>query len=222
MTDTLPDVVVTGQRLQPNGLFPHGPGGGGPGGGGGEGIHQNQVDDPGTQPSQPAGPHPCGDPETALDWNADAAAAEAKKEFERRAAERGDDGLYSREWYAFIYQDQNGRMYLGPVVPGTINSVTPDTTGMTPDNLIGFVHNHPGGGIAPSGDDWAGFDSLYGWVAQWSSGGVSRADQMRQYIIARDTNDPNSSMKIRAFGKDSSRDSDAAGQEVNPDGEQCP
>ncbi len=88
MTDTgspseLDEIVVTGQRLQPNGLFPPGPGGGGPGGGGSGGDHQNQVDDPGTQPSQPAAPHPCEDPETAIDWNADAAAAEAKKEFER-------------------------------------------------------------------------------------------------------------------------------------------
>lgn len=215
------DVWVVGQRLQPNGLFPPPPGGGGGIPGDDGGIHQDELDPDNPSPN-PSPSHPCENPATAVDWNADAAAAEAKKEFERLAAERGDDGLYSREWHAFIYQDQNGRMYLGPVVPGTINSVTPDTTGMTPDNLIGFVHNHPGGTIAPSGDDWAGFDSLYGWVAQWSSDGVSRANQLRQYIIARDANNPNSSIKIRAFDKDSSRGSEAAGQEVNPDGEQCP
>jgi len=216
MTDTgspaeLDEVVVTGQRREdPYEPFPERP--------------QPVVWDGlyGELPPDLEGPpDPCADPDTARDWNADAAAAEAKKEFERRAAEREDDGLYSREWHAFIYQDQNGRMYLGPVVPGTVNSVTPDTTGMTPDNLIGFIHNHPGGGLTPSGDDWAGFDSLYNWVAQWSSGGVSRANQPRQYIIGRDTSDPNPSMRIRVFDKESSRSSDATALEVNPDGQQC-
>ena len=220
---TLPPIDVVGQRRRPSGLFPAGPGGGG-GGNNPGGVNQWELDEEGDPPPPPEGEgsHPCDDPETALDWNADAAAAEAKKEFERLAAARGDTELYSREWHAFIYEDQNGRMYLGPIVAGTINSVTPETAGMTPNNLVGFIHNHPGGGLNPSGDDWIGFDNLYEWVAQWSSGGTARADQLRQYIVARDTSDPNSPMAIRVFNKNSSRSSDAPAPEVNPDGQPCP
>lgn len=180
MTDTTDPgtIYVVGQRRAPGGTFPSGGGGGGgnePGG-----VDQWELEEDGGLPPDEGGAHPCDDPETALEWSADAAAAEAKKEFERRAAERGDDGLYSREWHAFLYQDATGRVYVGPVVAGSQGIVTPDTTGMTPDNLVGFIHNHPGGGLNPSGDDWTGFDSLYNWIAQWSSGGVSRANQLRQ------------------------------------------
>ncbi len=79
MTDPheLDEVVVTGQRRRPNGTFPSGPGGGGgnePGG-----VDQWELDEEGDPPPPPEGDgsHPCDDPETALDWNADAAAAEA-------------------------------------------------------------------------------------------------------------------------------------------------
>lgn len=220
MTDTtnLGDIFVVGQRRRPGGAFPSGGGGSG-GGGQGEnpGDEQNEITDPEYVPP----PNPCDNPEAALEWNADAAAAAAKREFEARAAARGDTGLYSREWHAFIYQASDGSMYLGPVVPGTINSVTPDTTGMTPDNLIGFIHNHPGGGLNPSGDDWAGFDSLYNWVARWSSGGTARANRLRQYIIARDTTVPNSPMAIRVFNNTSDRSADATAPEVNPEGQPC-
>jgi hypothetical protein len=213
-TDYPGDVWVTGQRRAPGGSFPKVSGDD-------SGVHQDEVDPDGGSPDGPQ-MNPCLDPATALEWNADAAAAEAKREFERQAAERGDDGLYSREWHAFLYQDATGRVYVGPVVAGSQGTVTPDTSGMTPDNLIGFIHNHPGGGLNPSGDDWAGFDSLYNWVAQWSSGGQARANQLRQYIIARDTTDPNSSMAIRVFNNDSSRSSDAPAPEVNPEAQQCP
>lgn len=221
MTDTGPptnpgDISVNGQRRWPGGSFPSGGSGGS-----GDGPGRVLIGDDGGPLIVPDNVNPCDIPELRRDWNADAAAAEAKKEFERQAEARGDTGLYSREWYAFIYEAQDGSMYLGPVASGTINSVMPDTSGMTPNNLIGFIHNHPGGSLAPSGDDWAGFDSLHGWVSQWSSGGMTRANQLRQYIIARDTTDPNSQMAIRVFNSNSSRNADAPGPEVNPDGQPC-
>ncbi|WP_346927426.1 hypothetical protein [uncultured Arthrobacter sp.] len=131
MTDTtdLGTIYVVGQRRAPGGAFPSGGSGGG-GGDDGGGIQQNEVSDDPNSPSP--GFDPCADPTTALEWNADAAAAEAKREFERQAAERGDDGLFSREWYAFLYEDATGRVYVGPVSAGSQGTVTPDTTGMTP------------------------------------------------------------------------------------------
>lgn len=112
MTDTTTDlgtIWVVGQRRAPGGNFPpaSGTGGGGPGDDGG--VHQDEVDPDGGGQDGPA-IDPCASPDTALEWNADAAAAEAKREFERQAAERGDDGLYSREWHAFLYQDATGRV----------------------------------------------------------------------------------------------------------------
>ncbi len=212
------DIYVVGQRRAPGGSFPSGGGGGG----GDETIGDVPETELPSDPRDDGMPNPCADSFLALDWNADAAAAEAKKEFERRAAARGDTGLYSREWHTFIYEAQDGSMYFGPIVPGTINSVVPDTAGMTPNNLVGFIHNHPGGGLNPSGDDWTGFDNLYSWVAQWSSGGVSRANRLRQYIIARDVTDPNSQMAIRVFNNNSNRSADAPAPEVNPEGLPCP
>jgi len=100
--------------------------------------------------------------------------------------------------------------------------VNPNTAGQTPDNVIGYVHNHPGGGLTPSGSDWANFDALFNWVEQYSAGGFARASMLRQYIIARDTTDPNSEMMIRVYNNSSSRQGEATGPEVNPNGLPCP
>ncbi len=74
MTDpTYPgDIFLVGQRRRPGGTFPSGGGGSG-GGGQGEnpGDQQNEITDPEYVPP----PHPCDNPEAALEWNADAAAA---------------------------------------------------------------------------------------------------------------------------------------------------
>lgn len=153
MTDTTTDlgtIWVVGQRRAPGGTFPPASGAGTGSSGGDGGVEPELVDpDPEDPPWSP--PHPCDDPETAREWNADAAAAEAKREFERQAAERGDDGLFSREWHAFLYEDATGRVYVGPVSAGSQGAVAPDTTGMTPDNLVGFIHNHPGGAESVGG-----------------------------------------------------------------------
>ncbi|MDO9588534.1 MAG: hypothetical protein Q8R45_03620 [Brevundimonas sp.] len=212
MTDTLPDIEVRGQRRrEPAEPFPERPE---------PVVFEGQHAE--LDPNIGQELDPCADPATALDWNADAAAAEAKREFERRAADMGDDGLYTREWHAYVYQNASGHMYLGPVSygPPMGGMVTPNTSGMTPDNLIGSVHNHPGGSMNPSGSDWQGFDGLHSWVSAYA--GTARADQMRLYIIARDVNDPNSQMSIHVFDKDSNRNSDSPAEDVNPDGQPCP
>lgn len=91
------DVWAVGQRRRPDGSFPP-PGGGGGIPGDDGGVHQDEVDpDPDDPPWSP--PHPCDDPETALPWNADAAAAAAAAAMMAKAASLGssftDRGVWS-------------------------------------------------------------------------------------------------------------------------------
>lgn len=217
MTDTAPSfelegVTVVGQRRQPNGSFPAGPGGGSNESGG---VNQWELEEENPlPPDEGGGSHPCDDPETALDWNADAAAAEAKRQFEAKAAELGDDGLYEREFGAQIYQRPDGSMYLGPVTWGDpmTGTFAFDESGATQGNLIGEIHSHPGGNTVPSAADWARVDAWSGWTNR----------NFRSDVVARDTSDPNSSFAIRAYDTTSDRDVDANGPEVNPEAVPCP
>lgn len=165
---------------------------------------------------------PCSAPESRREWNVDAAAAAAKKEMERKAGIKGDDGLYSREWFAYLYERPDGSVYVGPVAEGFPGYVVPDNTGQTADNLLGWIHNHPGGTQEPSGDDWLAFDERYNYVAQNSSGGQARADQLRMYMILQDNSGPTPGWKINVYGKNSSRNTNAPAPQVNPEGQPCP
>jgi hypothetical protein len=213
MTDTGPpaeleDVVVTGQRRPPESLAPF-----------------PQRPQPATWPGEHAElppniegdvPDPCADPATALEWNADAAAAEAKRKFLVRASELGDDELYQREFHAFLYRDSNGRIQVGEVSfgnrvgPTQPSTADPNWTGITPDNIIGEIHNHPGGGVAPGGD-WERFDGITSWISQFA--GSQRASEYRHYIIAGGV--------IRVYDATSPRNNNP-GPEVNPQGQPCP
>lgn len=125
MTDPTPvdDISVVGQRRRtPAGSFP--PSGGG-GSGSAGGIHQNQVEMEDPPPPPPIQtPHPCDDPETAEEWNIDAAAAKAAKEFARLAAERTPpETLNNREWGCYIYREADGSIHLGPITWGDPSKV---------------------------------------------------------------------------------------------------
>lgn len=207
-------IYVVGQRRAPGGSFPQRGGGGGGGGSGEDGIHQNQVSQ--DEPPPPYVQDPCADPSLAREWNTDAAAAEAKAKFLAKAAELGDEELYQREFHAFLYRDSNGRVQVGGVTAGNrVGSTEPSTvgadwTGITPDNIIGEIHNHPGGSVAPGGD-WERFDGITSWITQFA--GSQRASEYRHYIIASDT--------IRVYDATSPRNDDP-GPEVNPQGQPCP
>jgi len=115
-TDYPGDVWATGQRRQPDGSFPSGGGGAGTGVGG---INQNDLDpaDPGTPTDPEAQADPCADPETALEWNADAAAAEAAKEFARLAADQTPpEDLNTREWGAYLSRPTKAPQVIYPTI----------------------------------------------------------------------------------------------------------
>lgn len=111
-------------------------------------------------PFDEVGPDPCSDPETAREWNADAAAAAAVREFIRQARDRGET-LNTREWGATILQRPDGSVTFGPVRSGQFTFQNPGPGGLAtveldwtvPDGwlLIGSVHTHFAGGHLPSG-----------------------------------------------------------------------
>lgn len=227
MTDPFPvgDIWVVGQRRAgPGQPFPTRGGGTSGGGDDGGGIHQNEVNE--SDPNEPYAVDPCADPALAPEWNADAAAAEAMREFRRQASLLGDDDLYTRERHAFLYRDTTGQVRVGVIShgnaigPNNSGSVIPNWTGITPDNLVGSIHNHPGGGMTPSGVDWSNFDIIRNWIGANTQ--PNAADNYRLYMIARDVSDPNSQMGIRVYNHTSQRSSEAPGPEVNPDAQACP
>lgn len=222
MTDTtnLGTIWVVGQRRAPGGNFPpaSGAGGGGPGEDGG--VHQDEVDPDGGGPSGPA-LDPCSSPDTALEWNADAAAAEALR---RMQADANDPLLDGRERGIVIYLDAStqtvrlGNMAVGPDMGG---AVTPDLTGIAGGSIIGFIHSHPGSGPYPSGPDRT---SLFPFFQDTITSGGGNAARFRLYMVGTRA-DPGGPARLQIRVYDVSNlngDEDNPGPEVNPDGEPCP
>lgn len=164
---------------------------------------------------------PCIAPETRLEWNADAAAAEALSEFYAKAEELQDDGLYEREFGAMVYGDEFGNVWLGPITPGPkmAGTVVIDDTGITPGTLLGFIHTHPSPQTEPSAGDGNLFNQYYEYVG----GESGRGNLLRMYVVSRDNSEePNSPFRIRIYTNDSDQSSDSPGPEVNPEGQPCP
>lgn len=223
MTDQPPtnpgDIWVVGQRRQPNGMFP--PASGASGGAGDDGgVHQNEVDpDPEDPPYSP--PHPCDDPETAREWNTDAAAAEALRRMKQDA---NDPLLDGRERGFVIHFDpasQTARLGNLSVGPNMGGSVTPDLSGISSENIVGFIHSHPASGPYPSGPDRTEiFPFFRGQIA--AAGG--HAGAFRLYVVGTRT-DPGGQarLQIRVYNESNlDGDENSPGPEVNPDGEPCP
>jgi hypothetical protein len=169
------DVILTGQRpADRRFIVPTGSGGVS---GGGFGFHptgggsNGQSPDPrgdGQDPTQN-----CGADEVArqaADYFFEAAAAEGQHiSFRERGAfiVRNEDGTYGMSGYAE-----------GPPMGG---AVTPLTTGVTANNVVGIIHNHPGGTINPSAPDrdlirsYQNYMNLHGGMGDF-----------RLYILAND------------------------------------
>tara|TARA_R110002051_G_C8601147_1_gene480438 strand:- start:70 stop:705 length:636 start_codon:yes stop_codon:yes gene_type:complete len=203
------DISVVGQRRRPGGSFP-----GGGGGGKDETIGEVPETEELPDPLEEVTPDPCADSVLAVDWNADAAAAEAFSGFKVKAAELGDTGLYQREFGAKIYQHPDGSIYLGPItwgdpMTGTFNF---DESGMTQANLVGEIHSHPSPQMEPSAADWTRLNTFSDWTQR----------NFRTYIASRDQNDPTSDFAVRVYDKSSDQSSDNPGPEVNPEAKPCP
>lgn len=237
MTDTheLDEVVVTGQRRRPNGTFPSGPGGGGnePGG-----VDQWELDEEGDPPPPPEGEgsHPCDDPETALPWNADAAAAAAIAAFRQAAAGLGEadapggiPNLGRREFGRGLARGSGASVWGNAVSwgnpPGTdgVSSMTLDMTGISTLAYIGDVHSHPNGNPLPSQADWDGFMNSN----QQARNAGRTQETFYLYIITVDSSGNPSSVRVYQDGARSANSPNpsrptSTGPEVNPDAQPCP
>ena len=148
------DVFVRGQRRGPGGAFPAPPSGGGGAPGDLGGVHQDELD-PNPEPPPVSPPHPCEDPDTALDWNADAAGAEAGRKFLQKAGEigfadapNGNPSLRNREFGAFILRGPGSSVHLTPVTAGLAGSPSDldiELHNTTAQNYQGDAHSHPFG-----------------------------------------------------------------------------
>lgn len=216
-TTTLPGILIVGQRRGPGGTFPSR---GSTGGSGDPGFPQQNEDEP--PPLYTEAPEdPCANPDTALEWSSDAAAAEALR---RMQDDANDELLDGRERSFVIYRDRNtGRIRLGNIAVGTnmAGSVTPDMTGIDYADVIGLIHSHPGSGPYPSGPDQSNFTDF--WQPQIAGAGGDPS-QFRIYIVGTRA-DPGGQarLQIRVYDETTlDGDEDKPGPEVNPDGEPCP
>lgn len=214
------DVIIVGQRRrEPTEPFPERPqivtf----------EGMFDELDPDPGTEPD------PCADPATALEWNADAAAAEAAKAFARKAAEQvPPEDLNTREWGAYLYRNLDGSVRVGRINPGPtftsggVGSVPLIDDG-APTDIVGFVHSHGDGNHLPSDGppDNPGDIEILDQVISYSQNPT-----VQMYIVARNQLPVGSTPynQINIYDKSnarSARDSFSAGPEVNPEGRPCP
>ena len=233
MTDTEPpptqvdDIVVKGQRKWPSGQFPVRTGYSEPP----EGPIPIEV---GLEPDPPTSTDPCASPDTALEWNADAAAAEALRRILAYAADQPGNthNLSNREYGAMICQDQNGGLFISQVRHGDpIFNENGDLVGTVPADLavdvridacgagalpLGMIHTHPmtgpTGGL-PSASDAA-------WVNALNQ---TRGDGLgRIYVVSIGSG--SSPYRITVYNADNinAAAGGAVGPEVNPDGETCP
>ena len=232
MPDQLPGVEIVGQRRLPGGAFPTG-GSSGTGGGPGEGgVHQNEV---GMEDPPVSTPDPCADPDTALPWNADAAAAAAVGAFLDAAgqlgyadAPGGSPSLSNREFGQGLARSGssvsgNQVSWGSPVSPGATSSMSVDMTGITQANYIGDVHSHPNGNPLPSLEDWNGFLGNNRAAREYG-----RTDEtFYMYIIAVDSSGGPPSIFVYQDGPRAANSPDptrptTVGPEVNPEAQPCP
>lgn len=238
MTDVtdLGEIRVVGQRRRSDGTFPSRGSGAGGGGNNDTGAPEQEEVDPGDF-TPDVEQDPCRDPATALEWNADAAAAEATKEFERLAAQRNPpETLNNREWGAALFQMPNGRVVVGNIRSGDSTFQNPGPTGRPNVDidwsgppgglLVGMVHSHGAGGHVPSGysptsDDQ---DSLR-YIREVRTQAGANPNQARLYISALTMGPAGTQQSTRINVYNHTNQAQAIngeeGPEVNPEAQPC-
>lgn len=230
MTDTGPptelgEVVVTGQRRRPDGTFPSA----GPSGGGGVGdpggVNQNEL--PPDQPQPEPEPNPCAHPDSALAWNADAAAAEAAAALFAKAASLNDGSTLGNREFALnlvrglgSHVSPQPNVSVGPVpLPGQVPSVDLDMTGTNPGNWMGDIHNHPSGDGRLSDGEWNYFINYLSSISATNPERRSELGHVSAYVVVLDATS-SKGYRIYAYNRDTPYD--VLGAEVNPDAQPCP
>ncbi|MFN4288965.1 MAG: JAB domain-containing protein [Brevundimonas sp.] len=166
---------------------------------------------------------PCDIPAFRDRWNADAAAASAVEAFLDHAESIGDGRtLSNREFGAFLLRGAGNTIILGnvshgaPVVPGQVSNVVLDHTGVTYQNWMGDIHNHPSGDGRPSDEDWRVYEDFLVAVSKL---GIPTHDKF-MYVVIQDASVNPPVHRIYVYSEDSDRNE--IGEEVNPDASPCP
>lgn len=182
MTDTVDEIVVTGQRRRPGGSFPM--------------ISKGNPsgDNPDEYPENPDGGtpdpyfNPCEDPVQRYEWDMDAAAARGKAKLVVKRTEMGDTNFNVREYGAWLYRTADGRIEAGPAHVGSLfsnggNGQVPIPFGdIDPATIVGSVHSHSVGNHLPSptGPDGAGDIAHLNSISDLGAGAGARV-----YIVAQ-------------------------------------
>jgi len=238
-TDYPGDVVVVGQRRsEPWQPFPERP------------TLVRPDPDVAVLPDEDTGPlDPCFNPETARDWNADAAAAQTTKDLDQYADTEpptGGRGFNEREYGAALWERADGSVLRGPMrhsdqtfaeaaaaaASGGIGRPhvdidwTPPEAGLVP---IASVHSHGVGGTTPSGHRGSSQGDVAHllWISDQRNNmlGAGSGAQARIYIASKTFGqyETPGSTKINVYDESNL---DAAiggeeGDEVNPNAQPC-
>ncbi|MBU1323966.1 MAG: hypothetical protein KJ676_01855 [Alphaproteobacteria bacterium] len=234
------DIVVRGQRRWPNGQFPVRSG---------EGYGEDPEGpipiEIGQEPDPPTSTDPCASPETALDWNADAAAAEAVKDLRDFARSQfpNEQDFNDREYGAVLWEMPDGSIIHGPMRAGEHTFYeasgagdgetravveldwTPPGTGAV---IIGTVHTHNVGGFLPSGSSTELDDQGVLTFSQQQRESLmpGSGSAARLYVAAHDfgSYEVRGPLKITVYDSQNRQAAIAGieGPEVNPEGQPCP
>lgn len=136
-----------------------------------------------TSTGAPFPPRPAASPEQERqrwEWDTDAAAAEAKRRFERAAQGRAEQ-LGHREQSAVLYKSGAG-VAVGPLGTGErgTGSAPYNFTGIAVKDVVGIIHNHPGGTLIPSAADW---NSVYDRLGADITAAGGDGSKLLMYII---------------------------------------
>jgi len=136
------------------------------------------------------------DPDCAQDGQVRLALAQ----FLADAAARGEHLAHRERGYFVIRNDDGSYALTGYSVGPSVFSaegaqVTPNPAGVTPTNVVGFIHNQPAGGTL-SAPDRDLLNIYQNWV--WENGGTQ---EFKMWVITPDE-------KIKVFDKDNMNDED--------------
>ncbi len=132
-----------------------------------------------------------GSTDPQADYGPDQQARDAAQLFFQAAAAEGHDLAY-RERAAFILRNDDGSYSLGPIAEGAplSGSVSPNTSGVTPWNVVGMIQNQSDGSITPSASETTLITSYQNAI--YDNGGTQ---EFRLYVVGGDG-------KIYVYDKD--------------------
>lgn len=206
-------------------------------------VHSYDPLDPPLDPL-PSYVDPCAHPETAREWNADAAAAQTVEDLREFANQThpAEANFNDREYGAALWEMPDRSVVHGPMTFSELTFLEVQTQGVSGGRatvgidlaspapgavFLGTVHTPNMGSTRPSGNSHTNGDQgvLTSGITLRESQRPGSGDQARMYIAANDPGvyETAGPTRIRIYDK-TNRDAamgEYDGPEVNPDGQPC-